>query len=232
MKRCAAGLLLVVFGLAMFATPRASAAPCDFFTIEPSTDSVKEGKSVTLTVKRKGAEKPSSVRVRTHDGSADAPDDYTDIDQKVSFKTETEKSVTIKTKQDETHEGLETFTVELSDGTECYEDSQVIYGSPSRITIKDDDPIPPSSATPSVSPSATPDESATPEPSATPTEEPSPSPTPSETPTEEPSPTPSFTPIPIDESTDVSPFLVGLAVFSLVLAAGLAFALARSRNAI
>lgn len=233
MKKSPAGLCLLILGLALFAGGPASGAPCDFFTLEPTSDSVKEGKRVTLTVKRKGGEKPASVRVRTHNGTADAPEDFAELNERVEFKTETSKTISISTKQDDIHEGLESFTVELSDGEKCYEDSQVILGAPSRITIRDDDPIAASTATPSASPTDEPEETETPEPSATPTEEPSPSPTPtpSETPSEEPSPTATFTPIPVEESNDVSPFLVGLAVFSLVLAAGLSFALARARRA-
>jgi hypothetical protein len=230
MRKSAAGFFLFILGMAMFVGRPASGAPCDFFTLEPSTDSVREGNRVTLTVKRKGAEKPSSVRVRTQNGSADAPEDFAELDERVEFRTnETSETVSISTKQDDVHEGLESFTVELSDGEKCYEDSQVIHGAPSRVQIRDDDPIAASTATPSAGPTDEPEETETPEPSATPTEEPSP--TPSETPTEEPSPTATFTPIPVvEESNDVSPFLVGLAVFSLVLAAGLAFALARARS--
>ncbi len=83
---------------------------------------------------------PVSVSVRTVDGTATSPADYTGIDQLVTFEAgQTTRSVTVTIINDSLSEGPETFTVELYG----YDRTQAGAVTVTTVTIVDDDAIAP-----------------------------------------------------------------------------------------
>lgn len=126
---------LVAAGMAAL-VPSAFAA-CHAFTISASPTTVTEGGTVTVTVKRDGALNPSSVDVRTTDGSARSGQDFTGGRKTMSFTTETAKSYTIAIINDTTPEAAETFGLELvaGSGSGCAINPNFSYGPPVTITI-------------------------------------------------------------------------------------------------
>lgn len=218
----------VIAGASWFAP--AAHALCHAFTVGASS-SVREGEKVNVLVQRDGAVDDSSVRVRTVNGTAKAPDDFTALDQRVEFTgAQTSKTLTIQTREDSVHEPSEAFQIALSEGEGCNDTSPegFSYGDPATVTILDDDPEPtaaPTAApTPAPTPARTAAQTASPSPSPTPTESESPSPTPSETPT--------FTPVTVTEENGGGfPWLPVVAIGGFLAAAGGAVALMRMRSA-
>lgn len=157
-------------GALLLLAPRASAG-CHIFTATPEQP-VDEGKKVKVHIERDNGFNPSSVRVRTVDGTAKAGADYEKFDQRVSFTNETRKTIEISTKQDDAIEDDETFTIELSEGQGCQVNPNFGYGPPAKVTITDDETpettdIPTPSPTPTGSVSPTPGASASPSPAPT-----------------------------------------------------------------
>lgn len=217
-------LVVVLVGASLWFGPRASAA-CHAFTVG-ATASVNEGGKATVVVERDGDVADSSVLVSTVDGTAKSPTDYTPISQRVTFTgTQTQKTVSVQTREDDVTEPTEAFQVKLSDGEGCTPGSTYTYGNPASVTIKDDDPV--ATATPSPTPTSQPTATPSPTPTATPT--PSPTPTTSASPSATPSETPLFTPIRAVED-DGFPWLPVLAVVGFLAAGGAALLLARMRR--
>lgn len=165
-RRLGRGLVLapLVIAAMTISVPTAFAA-CHAFTISASPTTVPEGDKVTVTVKRDGAVNPSSVDVRTADGSARSGQDYTGDRRTISFTTETAKSYTIATLKDATPDAAETFRVELvpASGSGCQINPNFTYGPPVTVTISANTrPTPtssprttPAQPTPHASPAAT-----------------------------------------------------------------------------
>jgi hypothetical protein len=130
-------VIVVVLGSSLILGPRADAA-CHAFTVA-GPSSVAEGSPISLTVSRDGAAGASSVKITTLSGQAEAPGDFTGINQRIDFTSETSKTVTVQTTQDTTAEPAETFSVRLSDGQGCATNPNFTYGAPKSITITDDD---------------------------------------------------------------------------------------------
>ena len=219
-------LVLTIVGALSWFAPDASAL-CHAFTVG-ATASVTEGGKVDISVERDGAADDSSVVVKSENGTARAPGDFTALNTRVTFTgTQTQKLVTMQTTEDTKPEPDESFRVKLSSGKGCndLDDSGFDYGDPALVTIKDDDPATPAPTpvpTPSVTPTATP--------SPTPTASPSPTPTGTESPTPTPSETPVLTPIiPVEEEDGGFPWLPVLAIGGFLAAAGGALVLARMR---
>lgn len=135
LQRLAVLATLVAAGMAL-SVPSAFAA-CHAFTISASPTTVTEGGTVTVTVKRDGALNPSSVDVRTTDGSARSGQDFAGGRKTISFTTETAKSYTIAIINDTTPEPAETFGVQLvaGSGSGCAINPNFSYGPPVTITI-------------------------------------------------------------------------------------------------
>ena len=134
----------VVAGLLGPAQP--AFAQCHAFTISASPGTVDEGGSVTVTVERDGDVGPSSVRVRTVDGTAQAGSDYAGVtDRTVQFTEGTTESFVVGTTNDTAKEGAETFRVELVEdsGAGCATNPNFVYGPPATVTIRaSDQPLP------------------------------------------------------------------------------------------
>lgn len=148
-------VVLVVGSVAL--APGARAA-CHAFEAEVTPANPTEGATVEVTVTRDAPVNPSSVRVRTVDGTASAGDDYEPVDRRIEFTAEVEQTFTIRTMQDPADEPEETFRIELSQGAGCQVNPNFAYQS-GTVTIQDDDPPPASAPAP---PPATTAASATP----------------------------------------------------------------------
>lgn len=139
-----------------------AAAACHAFTISASPASVDEGAATTITVERDGVVGPSSVRVRSVDGTAKAGADYAAVAERtIDFTDGTTRSFTVPTVNDTAAEGAEMFRVELVPGSGggCAASSNFTYGPPATVTIKaSDQPVPtirPTSAAPTQLPPTT-----------------------------------------------------------------------------
>jgi hypothetical protein len=122
-------------------------AGCHSYTVS-APDEVSEGNKVPVKITRDGAVNPSSIRVRTVPGSAVGNDDYTPVDRRVEFTSETSKVIVIQTTEDDVSEGSESFAVKLSDGQGCAVNPNFQYGPPEKITINDDDEATPVTTAP------------------------------------------------------------------------------------
>lgn len=121
-------------------------AACHIFTVTADPSTADEGTTVTLTISRDAAVNPSSVRVRTVDGTATAGSDYEALDERVEFTSETEMTRDVQVLDDDDVEDDETFVVELSEGEGCEVNPNFTYGSDT-VTIADDDVAPQPSPT-------------------------------------------------------------------------------------
>lgn len=149
-----------------------ASANCHIFSFAPATYEVNEGAGkVTITVRRAGEFAPSSVRVRTVNGTAAAGQDYTAVDTRVSWDAEggPQRTIDVRIMDDGMVEGNEQFTVELSDG-QGSPGFALIYGNPATVTIIDNNQA--ASAPPSQV--AGPPPPAVTEPEPSPTEPPAP----------------------------------------------------------
>ena len=136
LRRAIATLILAIGAVAMIDVAPASAA-CHSFTID-APGSVREGETAVITVRRDGNVQPSSVRVRTIDGTATAPSDYPAVDTIVSFTgTQLSRSFGIPIVDDTTVESPERFSVHLSDGAGC--NNEFSYGPDRSINIPNED---------------------------------------------------------------------------------------------
>lgn len=221
----------VAAGAAVVLTAGPSGAACHSFTVEVSPTEVPEGGQVTVTIRRDAALNPSSVRVRTIDVTATGGVDYTRLDERVSFTTETTQTRTIGIADDRDHEGPETFTVQLSEGEGCPINPRFSYGSPVTVTILDDDPSPspspPATATPTPTEATTEPSPTTPAPAPTRT---LPTPTTDTTgsPLAAPTTSPTAAPPPAAPSGSRAPVAaLAVAVVSALGAAGVAWWLRR-----
>lgn len=113
-------------------------AACHAFTVEVDPATPSEGQTVTVTIRRDADVQPSSVRVRTVDGTATGGDDYTPLDERVEFEDGTERTREIGILDDDATEDDETFDVELSEGEGCEVNQNFSYDS-ATVTIQDDD---------------------------------------------------------------------------------------------
>ncbi len=179
---------LLVAGGALTVAPRVQAG-CHSFTVS-APNAVAEGTKVPVRIQRDGAVNPSSVRVTTVSGTAEAPSDFIGFNERVAFTNETSRTVMIETVEDTAAESTENFAVRLSDGQGCAVNPNFSYGQPERISITDDDAA--TSAPTAPAPTSVPTSAATapagsvtasPSPSVGPTSSPSISPTPSTLPT-------------------------------------------------
>ena len=154
-----AGLTL---GAAMFASAPPAWAACHAFDVSVDPANAPEGTSVTVTVSRDGSVNPSSVRVRTVDGTATGGQDYEPVDRRVEFTSGTEQQLTLQILQDEADEPAETFRLELSEGQGCPANPSFRYGSATVTVADDDDPQPtPTAPPPPPGPTTTPPPGAT-----------------------------------------------------------------------
>ena len=149
-------LLAILAAAGMVVSVPPAFAACHAFTITATPTTVTEGGTVTVTVKRDGALNPSSVDVRTTDGSARSGQDFTGGRKTMSFTTETAKSYTIAIINDTTPEAAETFGVQLvtGSGSGCAINPNFSYGPPVTITIRASDQ--PAATSPPSSPPAPP----------------------------------------------------------------------------
>lgn len=149
-----AGAVVGLFvGAAVFAGAPPASAACHAFTVTVNPSNPVEGSTVTATISRDAAVRPSSVRVTSVDGTAHAGQDYVAVDQRVEFSGEISKTITVSTTQDTLDEPDETFALRLSEGGGCEVNPNFQYGSPATITIRDDDA--PSTTTPPATTHAT-----------------------------------------------------------------------------
>jgi hypothetical protein len=154
-------LLVPAVLLALIVFPAGPAlAACHSFTVEADPDAVGEGRMVTVIVRRDAAVAPSQVDVSTVDGTATAGEDYRPLDRTVSFTSETEQTLTVRTIDDGSAEPRERFRVRLSNPGGCAPNPNFVVGPDARVTIRDDD------AAPSPTPEA---EETSPSPAAAPT---------------------------------------------------------------
>ncbi len=128
-------LVGVLGALVEWAEP--ASASCHQFTVAVSPESVTEGRTVTVTVTRDGAEAPSSVTVRTIAGSASAPGDFEPLDETVNFKDDTSRELKVAVADDGVAEGEETFRVGLSDPSGCVADTDYALSADASVTIVD-----------------------------------------------------------------------------------------------
>lgn len=128
-------------GVSMIVSAVSVEAACHAFTITASPTAVSEGREVVVTVHRDAAVNPSTVDVRTVDGSAKNGQDFAGGRRTVSFTTETAKSYPITVINDRAAEPTETFRVELVPGSGggCTVNPNFTYGPPSTITIAAND---------------------------------------------------------------------------------------------
>lgn len=220
--------VLTIVAATVWTGPRVDAA-CHFFTVGASS-SVGEGNRANVIIERDAAAAPSSVRVQTVNGTARAPADFTAFDQRIEFTNETQKTISIQTREDASDEPNETFQVRVSEGQGCAVNPNFDYGDPAQITITDDDdPAPTVAPTQAPRPTTTtiPARTRTPEPTDSPT--PSPSATPTPTATASASPSPSFSPTPVEEEGGF-PWLPVLAVVGFLAAGAGALIITRLRG--
>jgi hypothetical protein len=157
----AAGLAITL--LVAVWTPAAWAA-CHAFEVSADPANAPEGTSVTVTVTRDAAVNPSSVRLRTVDGTATGGQDYEPVDRRVEFTSETQQQLTLQILQDGADEPAETFRLELSEGAGCEVNPSFRYDSAMVTVADDDDPSPapsPTTAPPAPGPTAAPPPGAT-----------------------------------------------------------------------
>jgi hypothetical protein len=138
-------------------------AACHAFDISVSPSSVSEGATLTVTVTRDGAVMPSSVDVRSVDGTARAGSDFPAVRRTVAFTSEVQKSFTVAITDDKAAEGSEAFRMELVQGsaTGCEINTNFSYGPPASVTIKPSDQP---AATRQPQPSTNPPSTRTPQP--------------------------------------------------------------------
>jgi hypothetical protein len=172
----AAAVAAVISALILLPTP--AFAACHFFFFDPTGYRVNEGAGkITITVGRDAALNPSSVRVRTANSTAAAGQDYTAVDQRIQFTSETRRTFDVPIREDQAVEGNEQFLVRVSEGQGCQVNPNFDYGEPATVTIVDNDtaaappPPPPPSDGGGARPPATGG-------GASPTASPAPSPTP------------------------------------------------------
>lgn len=133
-------LLIALIGAALTAPLPAAQAACHAFTVSATPTTVDEGASITVTVSRDAAVNPSSVDVRTVDGTARSGQDFTGGRRTITFTSETSKSYSIPTIKDGTPEPAESFRVELvpGSGSGCAVNPSFTYGPPVTLTIRAD----------------------------------------------------------------------------------------------
>lgn len=200
-----------VCGLLLVLPARVDAA-CHAFTVKASPSSVAEGAKVTVTVSRDAAVNPSDVHVSTVNESAQAPADFTKLDEQVEFTSETSKTLSIPIANDTAAEGAETFRVHLSDPGGCAVNPNFQLGPDARVTIQASD-----QAAPKTQPPAAPQPIDRTMPTARPSPDASPSPTATTTQVTS-TPSPTIVPQAGAEEEDGGGFPVG-AVIGIVLGA-------------
>lgn len=146
-RRLAPAALLAL--IVVFPTSPALAA-CHSFTVEVDPGGVIEGRRVTVTVRRDAAVAPSQIDVSTVDGTAVAGDDYRGLNRTVSFTSETEQTLTVRTIDDDLEEPRERLRVHLSNPDGCAPNPNFAVGPDPRVTIRDNDAAPEPSPTPEV----------------------------------------------------------------------------------
>ena len=158
-RRVLGTVLLVLMAVtgALVLAPRAYAA-CHAFEVSVAPANPGEGSTVEVTVSRDAAVNPSSVRLRSVDGTATAGQDYQPVDQRVEFTSEVERTLTVTTLQDDVDEPDETFELVLSEGQGCPVNTRFTYGTATVTIVDDDEPaattVPPTAA-PTTAPQTT-----------------------------------------------------------------------------
>jgi hypothetical protein len=94
-------------------------AACHQFTVTASPTSVSQGGTVTVTVSRDNNLAASNVHVSTVDQTAQAPADYSKLDQNVSFTTEKLRTLHVAIARDSKSDPAETFRLHLSKPGGC-----------------------------------------------------------------------------------------------------------------
>lgn len=106
--------MVATVGLTVLPLTAAAQGTCSF-SVSASPESVAEGGTVAVTVRRGGPSNPSSIDVETTDESANAPNDYDPITkQTVHFTSASSKEFSIAVKEDAVAEPQESFRIELS----------------------------------------------------------------------------------------------------------------------
>ncbi|HEX9765271.1 MAG TPA: Calx-beta domain-containing protein, partial [Nitriliruptorales bacterium] len=141
MRTLVRGSLVTTLVMGLLLVGPGAQAACHAFAVTASPSTADEGVTVTLTISRDGAVNPSSVRVRTVDGTATGGSDFTVVDERVEFTSEVEVTREVQVTDDDEVEDDETFVVELSDGEGCEINPNFTYGSDT-VTIADNDVAP------------------------------------------------------------------------------------------
>lgn len=128
----------VAICVSLLSTVGTAYGACHAFTVEASPSQPTEGETVTVTIRRDAAVRPSSVRVRTTDQTATGGADYSPLDERVEFTGQTELTRTVEIFDDDTAEEAEVFVIELSEGQGCEVNPNFTYDS-TTATIRDDD---------------------------------------------------------------------------------------------
>ncbi|MEX2555746.1 MAG: Calx-beta domain-containing protein [Actinomycetota bacterium] len=185
-------ILPVLAAAVVFALPILSAtAGCHAFSFTETTYTVNEqAESVTLTVERDNNVADSSVKFHTVDGTAKAPQDYSQDSGTLEYTgQDLQKQFQINIVDDASDEQNEVFTVDLDGGSGCGAVNFQYDTATVRILDNDEKPIAQPTPTPTPTPKPTPTKTSTPTPKPS-TASASPSPTPSS-----PSPTATGSPI-------------------------------------
>lgn len=130
--------VLLGWSLAVAAPP--AEAGCHSFTVAASPDRVREGATVTVTVRRDNAINPSQVDVSSVDETARGGQDYPTVRQTIAFTgTDTQRTFTVATTDDRVSEQGETFRLHLSNPGGCAVNPNFVIGPDARVTIDDND---------------------------------------------------------------------------------------------
>ncbi|MCI0346129.1 MAG: hypothetical protein L0221_11910, partial [Chloroflexi bacterium] len=205
-------------------------AACHAWTVKASPSSAAEGAKVTVTVSRDAAVNPSDIHVSTIDESAQAPADFTKLDEQVELTSETSRTLSITIADDAAAEGAETFRVHLSDPGGCAVNPNYQIAPDVRVTIQASDQVAATTQPPSATQPASRRAVSTPTPSSP--LSPSPTATSEVTPTS----SPTFSPlVGAEEEDDDGGFpagaVVGIVLGVLAIAGGAGLLWYRRRTA-
>jgi hypothetical protein len=118
-------------------------ASCNSFVISVSPATVSEGEAVTVTVTRDGADAPSSVVIATVGETATPGRDFPSVKETINFDKELSQQRTIPIFADDLVEGVETFSVTLSEPSGCGGDTDYVLSADAYVSIADGNRRPP-----------------------------------------------------------------------------------------
>jgi Calx-beta domain len=151
-----ASAALLALSLTFPGTP--ALAACHSFTVEVDPSTVTEDGDANITVRRDAAAAPSQIDVFTVDGTAVAGEDFRELNRTISFTSETEQTLRVRTFDDDVDEPRERFDVRLSNPEGCSPNPNFVLGPNVRVAIQDND------AAPAQSPTSEVDETSSPSP--------------------------------------------------------------------